>query len=447
MKTIINNAVDKYRDLILEAERRIWDTPETGYKEYKTSAYLAEQFEALGYKLTYADGITGFYTVVDTGREGPEVLVLGELDSVICPAHPDADPITGAVHSCGHNAQCAGLLGIAAALTEKELLDKLSGRIRLCAVPAEELLEIEYRTELKNKGIIKYFGGKSEFLRRGYFDGVDIVFMVHTASGTSFSTTNGMIGCIAKRILYKGKASHAGGAPHAGINALYAANCGLNAINAIRETFKEADYIRVHPIVTHGGDMVNAIPETVVLESYVRGKTFESIQSENRKVNRALIGAALSIGANIEIIDNPGYSPLINDPGMINVARDGLALALPDETYNHYDIVNRGSTDMGDMSAIFPVVHPNCPGAKGTGHGNDYYICDAGSACVKSAKWQIGMLCVILGNGAERAKKIISEYKPVFASKEEFLAYQDSICSSGNRITYREDGNAEVKLV
>ena len=163
MKDIINNAVDKYRDLILTAERQIWSTPETGFKEYKTSAYMAEQFEKLGYKLTYAEGITGFYTVVDTGREGPEVLILGELDSVICPTHPDADKSTGAVHACGHHAQCAGLLGIAAALTEKELLDTLSGRIRLCAVPAEELLEIEYRTELKNKGIIKYFGGKSEF--------------------------------------------------------------------------------------------------------------------------------------------------------------------------------------------------------------------------------------------------------------------------------------------
>ena len=445
MRNIINNAVDKYRDLILEAERHIWANPETGYKEYKTSAYMAEQFEKLGYKLTYAEGITGFYTVVDTGREGPEVLVFGELDSVICPAHPDADPVTGAVHACGHNAQCAGLLGIAAALTEKELLDKLSGRIRLCAVPAEELLEIEYRTSLKKKGIIKYFGGKSEYLHRGYFDGVDIVFMVH--SGTSFNVDEGAVGLMAKQIVYKGRASHAGGSPHAGINALYAANCGINAVNALRETFKEADYIRFHPIVTHGGDIVNAIPETVVLESYVRGKTFDAIEKENKKVNRALIGAALSIGANIEIIDNPGYAPLVNDPNMIDVARDGLALALPDETFTYTGNYDRGSTDMGDMSMIFPTIHPHAPGTRGNGHGNNYEIYDPETACVKVAKWQIGMLCIILGNGAERGKKIVEEFKPAFASKEEFLAYQDSLACSGDRIVYREDGNADVKLV
>ena len=117
MKDIIR-AVDKNRTLILAAERYIWANPETGYKEYKTSAYMAEQFEKLGYKLHMAEGITGFYTTLDTGKEGPEVLVLGELDSVICLNHPESNSETGAVHSCGHNAQCAALLGVAAALKE-----------------------------------------------------------------------------------------------------------------------------------------------------------------------------------------------------------------------------------------------------------------------------------------------------------------------------------------
>jgi hypothetical protein len=111
-------AVEKYRDLILSAERYLWANPETGYREVKTSAYMAEQFERLGYTLTYAEGITGFITRLETGREGPEVLILGELDSIICPAHPESDPVTGAAHSCGHHAQCATLLGIAAALKE-----------------------------------------------------------------------------------------------------------------------------------------------------------------------------------------------------------------------------------------------------------------------------------------------------------------------------------------
>ena len=164
MMNKISPAVEKYRDLILAAERYIWAHPETGYKEFETTKYLEEQFEALGYKLTRAEGITGFITDIDTGKEGPTVMIMGELDSIICPAHPDANPETGAVHSCGHHAQTATLLGIAAALTEKEMLDGLCGRIRLCAVPAEELLEIGYRSELKAKGVIRYFGGKPLWL-------------------------------------------------------------------------------------------------------------------------------------------------------------------------------------------------------------------------------------------------------------------------------------------
>ena len=78
----ISAAVEKHRQLILDAERYIWKNPETGYKEFKTSRYLAEKFEALGYQLTYAEGITGFYTVIDTGRPGPEILVMGEMDSI-----------------------------------------------------------------------------------------------------------------------------------------------------------------------------------------------------------------------------------------------------------------------------------------------------------------------------------------------------------------------------
>lgn len=444
MRKVIDKAVDKYCDLILAAERQIWSTPETGYKEFKTSAYLAGEFEKLGYELTYAKDITGFYTVVDTGKPGPEILVLGELDSIICPAHKDADPVTGAVHSCGHHAQCAALLGVAAALKEPEVLDKLSGRIRLCAVPAEELLEIEYRTELKNKGVIKYFGGKTEFLSRGYFDGVDIAFMVHTA--TRHSVRDGSVGCIAKRVIYKGRAAHAGGAPQNGINALYAANCGLNAVNAIRETFVEKDCIRVHPIITNGGDMVNAIPETVTIESYVRGKTYEAIEKENKKVNRAFVGAALSLGANVEIVDSPGYAPLLNNPDLIEVSKEAMALVLPDVEYNHTPGFGTGSTDMGDISCIMPAIHPYVGGAAGKSHGNDYEIVDPVEACINSAKWQIAMLYMLLSNGAERAKGIIESFEPLFASKEAYLEYVDSLSCSGDRITYKENGDAEVMI-
>ena len=441
----IIDCIDKYRALILEAERYIWKNPETGYKEYKTNEYMKTKFKELGYEITEAEGITGFFTVVDTGREGPELLILGELDSIMCKTHKEADPETGAVHACGHNAQCAALLGIAAALKEPGVLDDLCGRIRLCAVPAEELLEISYRSKLKAEGKIKYYGGKSEFLYRGYFDNVDLAFMVHTSN--HFSVHLGSVGCMAKNIIYKGKAAHAGGSPWNGCNALYAASCGLNAVNAIRETFREPDLIRVHPIVTHGGDVVNNIPGEVSLESYVRGSSFEAITEANRKISRAFSGAALSLGANIEIIDIPGYAPLLNDKGMIDVAAEAFKMVSDTDEFDIQNVMSSGSTDMGDLSCIMPVIHPYAGGCSGVGHGSDYEIKDPEKACVMSAKWQLAMAYLLLSSGAGRAKKIISEFKPRFASKEEYFAYVDKLNQSGDRIEYDYDNGCAKVLV
>ena len=440
----IKLAVEKHSQLILDAERYIWNHAETGYKEVQTSAYLEKIFRELGYELTMAGNIPGFVTVLDTGKPGPEVLILGEMDSIICPAHPEANPETGAVHSCGHNAQCAALVGIAAALKEPGILDKFCGRIRLCAVPAEELLEIEYRQGLVEKGIIKYMGGKPEFLSRGLFDGVDLAFMVHTSVG--YCVRGGSVGCLAKKITYKGVAAHAGGSPWAGKNALYAASCGLNAVNAIRETFQEADLIRVHPIMTHGGAMVNAIPAVATLESYVRGATFEGIAKANKKVNQAFIGAALSLGNQIDITDIPGYAPLNNDKELMKVSEEAAALAVPEYPFDSRDVMGTGSTDMGDLCSVMPVVHPYAGGAEGTGHGSDYYIKDPVAACVGSAKMQLGMLLVLLGDRGKRAKEIIANYKAPFPSKEAYLAYMDSLNTTGDRIEYIGDEAAKVKL-
>src|SRR5262249_57082309 len=116
-------------------------------------------------------------------------------------------------------------------------------------------------------------------------------------------------GCVVKTVRYIGRASHAGGAPHLGVNALYAANIGLAAINAIRETFRDEDSIRVHPIITHGGNQVNVIPGEVRLETYVRGKTVGAILAANTSVDRALRAGALALGAEGEVERRPASLP------------------------------------------------------------------------------------------------------------------------------------------
>ena len=455
----ITRAVDAHREMILKAERDIWATPELGYKEWRTSEYMEKRFEELGYKITKAGNIPGFYTVVDTGREGPEVLVLAELDAVICFSHPNADPETGAVHACGHNAECAAMLGVAAALRDEAVLSKMSGRIRLCVVPAEEAIETEYRASLRDKGVIKYLGGKSEFLSRGYFDGVDMAFMVHIVGGATDATNSGAfvnigggsLGFISKIVTYKGVAAHAGGAPWLGKNALYAAIGGLNSSNAIRETFKDADHVRWHPIITSGGDMVNNIPEKVVVEGMLRAATSEALLYENAKIDRALIGAAISHGAQIEICDEPGYAPLRHDANLGEVMKDAYNLLAPEtnlrrkECSYSFGNIGGGSMDLGDLTSIMPTSHPYISGSVGKGHGNDYFMVDAETSCVTNAKWQVMILKGLLENGAKRAKYIIDNYDAPFKCKEDFLAVQDKMRKSGDRIEYRDDGTIVIK--
>jgi len=440
-------AVEKHRQIILDALDYVWKNPETGYKEWKTHAYLEEAFAKLGYELTLAGDIPGFTAMVDTGREGPTVAVFGELDALICENHPEADPQTGAVHSCGHCAQVAALLGLAAALKEPGVLDDMCGKILLVAVPAEELIEVGYRQELRKNGTIRYFGGKPEFLSRGLLDGVDISMMIHTGSGkpNHGRMGKGSNGCIAKTITFQGVSAHAGGSPHLGVNALYAANLALNAINALRETFKDSDHIRVHPIITAGGDAVNAIPDTVKLESYIRGASMDAIMTVNRKVNRAMAAAAAAMGAKVHLEDQPGYCPRIYDEKLNETMEKAMGQVLEGVTYDRQAWAG-GCSDIGDMGMLMPIIHPSIGGASGKEHGNDYHIADPDSACVKSALVQLLFLSMILGENAKIAKEAIENYKPTFANKEEYFACMDKLALDQEAVIYGEDGSVTLSF-
>ena len=439
-------AVEKHTEAIEKAYEFFWKNPETGYKEWKGHKYLADAFRALGYELTEAGNIPGFYTDLNTGRPGPLVLVMGELDSLICTTHPEADPETGAVHSCGHCCQSAALLGLAAALKEPGVTDDLCGTIRLMAVPAEELIEVEFREQLRQDGIIRYYGGKVEFMHRGYMDGVDVAFMIHTASAPSGtgSVTKGSNGCISKEIVFSGVSAHAGGSPDKGVNALYAANLAMNAINALRETFRDDDHIRVHPIITHGGTVVNAIPDYVRLESYIRGATLEAILAANEKVNRAVASCAAAMGANVLIKDRPGYSPRVHDLGMMRMAKEAMEEIM---TCDYGETRwGTGCSDLGDVSMVFPAVHPYVGGAVGNSHGSQYFITDVETACVGSAKVQANMLVKLLEKEAARAWEIKKNFKAPFATMEDFFRCIDGVFMDQQAVTYNEDGTVTMKF-
>jgi metal-dependent amidase/aminoacylase/carboxypeptidase family protein len=232
-------------------------------------------------------------------------------------------------------------------------------------------------------------------------------------------------GCIVKTVRYIGKAAHAGGAPHMGVNALYAAQIGLMGINAIRETFRDEDTIRVHPIITHGGSQVNVIPGEVRLETYVRGRTVEAIMAANARVDRALRAGALALGAKVEIETLPGYMPMQCDATMAAMFKATMTPMVGEEHYRQ--IGHRtGSTDMGDLSQVMPILHPYIGGARGTGHGADYEIVDKPLMYLAPAKALASMAIDLMYDGAAGAKQVLKAAKPPM-TREHYLTFQRSV--------------------
>ena len=353
---IVKN-VDKYRQDILDAERWIWQHPEVGYTEWQTNAYLLEKFRSYGYEPVEAGDIPGFYADVDTGRPGPCLAIMGELDALDIANHPES--VNGMTHCCGHNCQCAEMVGIAAALKEPGALDGLCGKIRLMLVPAEEMIQLEFRKGLIDEGKIKYLGGKPEFMRRGYFDGVDLSLMVHTDNNNDYDFTcqDGFNGIIAKILTYKGRSSHAGGSPEDGINAQYAATLGLDGCNALREMFRDEDHIRFHPILKGVKSAVNIIPDEMRIESYTRGKGLDAYVSANRKLNRALAAGAVAMGAQLHICEMPGYATEYHDHMFMNLCQKCCEdLSGKEKVKFDHNAWSKGSSDFGDLTMVMPGV-------------------------------------------------------------------------------------------
>ncbi|RGY98701.1 amidohydrolase [Clostridium sp. AM58-1XD] len=443
----ILDQVDGKRELIYEAAQTIWKNPEIGYKEWKTTKYLEGKFEELGYKLQKAENIPGFTAQLDTGRPGPVIAVIGELDSLICDGHPDADQETKAVHACGHNCQPAYLLGVAAAFAQEGMTDGMSGSIRFVAVPAEETIDLEYRSQLIKKGIISYVAGKIEFLYRGLLDGVDMAFMMHADTGGPhlIEVFDGCDGCITKHIEFEGKAAHAGVAPHEGINALYEASIGMQACNALRETFRDEDHIRFHPIVTQAGVAANAIPSVAKMDAYCRAAAVDVMIQTNGRINRALAASAAAFGGNVHIMDKPGNLPLHNSKGLNDLfARVSLEIFGPGSV--HYGSWQASSCDMGDLSSIMPVAQPMMTGAKGTLHGKDFRMDDLERLCLNPARVISISLHELLSENAKLANEIVEGYQPVFASKEEYFEAVDAIAWDERAVVYNDDGSVLLRV-
>ncbi len=411
LKKTACDAIDAHREDIIALGERIAAEPELGFKEVRTAAKIQAVLDSLNLPHEDQVAITGIVAPLKGRRSKLNVAILGELDAVVVPGHPKADPVTGAAHCCGHHAQSAAVAGVAYALATTDLMRHLDGDITLMFVPAEEGVELEYRRGLIDAGKLSMLGGKPEFIVRGVFDDVDMMLMQHTdctengdrACKATGGGTRGALGVIAKTVRYIGKEAH-GARPYEGINALNAAELGLMGIHAQRETFRDEDNIRIHPIITKGGDLVNVVPADVRIETYVRGSSNEAIADASEKVNRALRAGAMAVGARCEITEMPICMSLVESEELKDVAYDNLRYVFGEErcARNGEGVCSETS----DVSNLMPTIQMMIGGASGKLHGDDFRIADPDLAYIGAAKALVCTAIDLLANGAEKGQNV-----------------------------------------
>ncbi|WP_312334724.1 amidohydrolase [Anaerospora hongkongensis] len=427
LKKLVCQAIDNHAEQIIAYAQQVEQNPELGFKEVQTARQTADFLTSLGYSCREEIALTGLKTSLKSTAAGPNIAILGELDAVICPDSAKANPFTGAAHTCGHHVQLGVMAGTALGLKLAGIADKLHGNVTFMAVPAEEFIEIAYRSKLRAEGKIHFLGGKQELIYRGEFDDIDIAMMVHSAKNApqaSISIGESSNGFIGKTIQYLGKEAHAAEAPQQGINALNAAMLGLMGIHALRETFYDQDIVRVHPIITKGGDLVNSVPADVRLETYVRAKTMAAIDATHHKVDRALKAGGDAIGAQTIIHTLPGYLPLHCPQALNELFSDNARQFMPDEQIiqvGHFG----GSTDMGDVSHLMPTIHPYVGGATGSLHVRDFSVVDYDAACIIPAKIMAMTVIDLLSGQAEQAQTILKDFTPLL-TKEEYIQLLNS---------------------
>ena len=429
LKRAACDAIDRRKAEIIGVSKEILRHPETGFNEHRTSRRVMEKLGELGIPYRHGLGITGVKGRLEGGAgPGPTVAIIGELDSLLVFEHPNADPVTGAAHACGHHAQIGMMLGATIGLQAPEVLQNLSGTIVPFAVPAEEFVEVEQRLALKDAGKLEFLGGKQELIRLGEFDDVDMAMMCHTASDMGeriFSVGGSSNGHMVKYVQYTGRAAHAGSSPHLGVNALNAANLALAAINSNREGFQEQETARTHGIIVKGGEVVSAVPSDVKLEWRVRSSTPDGLVKNNAAVDRCFKAGALAVGAMVKITSIPGYLAMLNEPTLQELFQSNATRVLGrDKVLVMPPGRNRGgSTDMGDLSHIMPACHPYTAGATGPGHSKDYSIRDYEQAVVGPAKIMAMVMIDLLGDGAAQGRSLVDETRPAM-SKDEYVTYQ-----------------------
>ena len=315
-----------YRAIALD----IFEHPETSNHEFHACGVLAGQLRSEGFDVTVdvAGHPTGFAASYRAAKPGPVLAFLAEYDA-----------LPGLGHGCGHN--LFGATSALAAASLKQVIDETGGEIRVYGTPGEEGGE---------NG-----SAKGSFVREGFFADVDAALCVHPGSD-HHELTHEEVACAPIRIAFKGKASHASSNPQDGINALDALVLVFNAIGLLRQQLPQD--VRIHGIVTKGGDAPNIIPDDTEARFYVRAATVKRMMDVYHQLERIVEGAALQTGCKglLEPTQRNLVENIIPTPSFDEVYRSNLVSL--GEAFEERQVFPLGSSDVGNVSQVIPVIQP-----------------------------------------------------------------------------------------
>ena len=294
----------------------IWTHPELSWREFRAARLQADLLEREGFTVTRdIDGMnTAFVAEWGTGK--PIIAFIGEYDALpglSQKRQPEKEAvIEGAPgHACGHNLLGTGMLAGACAIRHWLEASRISGVVRYYGCPAEE------------KG-----GAKVFLAREGAFDDLDAALNFHPGN-FNMPSKGSCVGINSVFFRFHGTSAHAGASPHKGRSALDAVELMNVGVNYMREHVK--DEVRIHYIITHGGDAANIVPAEAEVHYVIRAGTPDYLAEVTDRVRDVAKGATLMTGTSVEERFEFGYSSLLNNHYLADLQYQAMELIGPIE--------------------------------------------------------------------------------------------------------------------
>lgn len=325
MKERVESLVESLKDEFIDLNQYIYENPELGYEEFKSSKAHMDLLKNHGFEVeeNYLEIKTAFRGEYDSKKPGPTIGYIAEYDA-----------LPGIGHGCGHN--ILGTTSTGAGIVLSKLVDEIGGKVVVLGTPAEETS-----------------GAKVEMAEKGAFNDLDIALIVHPLA--KFMKSGSSLAMDAIEFTFKGKTAHAAAAPEKGINALDACIATFNAINALREHMISSS--RIHGIIKEGGKAANIVPDLAVAQFYVRTVSKTYLKELSEKVKDCARAGALTAGAELEIRNfEASYDNLVTNNNLQELFVKNLNLVGVDNIEEAED--SSGSTDVGNVSQVCPSIHP-----------------------------------------------------------------------------------------